>query len=230
MHKTRRVLVGAVTPIIVILSSALCSARPLSDPPVQRAIRVSARRFTFTPKTITRAKGERIKLVVTSEDVDHGFAIKEFSIDQEIKAKETKVIELTPDKEGRFQFTCSVFCGDGHGDMVGELIVTGPPTPLATTSQMKVTFDPTSPGVVFVESAGERLRIDTTNKTVDRIAQAQPLATAEKSTQVPTKERESSKAYEPYDYHIVNIPTPKAVRRHSLNLHFTHRFQEQITA
>jgi len=213
-----------------MLSSALCSARPLSDPPAQREIRVSARRFAFTPKTITVAKGERIKLVVTAEDVDHGFAIKEFGIDQEIKAKETKVIELTPDKEGRFQFTCSVFCGDGHGDMVGELIVADTPAPVATTSQMKVTFDPTSPGVVVVESAGERLRIDTTNKTVDRIAEAQPLATGEKSTKVPTKERESSKAYEPYDYYIVNIPTPKAVRRHSLNLHFTHRFQEQITA
>src|SRR6202008_3531121 len=44
------------------------------------------------------------------------------------------------------------------------------------------------------------------------------------------KDRESSKAYEPYDYHIVNIPTPKAVRRGSLNMYFTHRFQETITA
>src|SRR4030095_1687061 len=43
------------------------------------------------------------------------------------------------------------------------------------------------------------------------------------------KQRESSKVSEPYDYHIVNIPTPKAVRRHSLNLHFTHPFPEIIT-
>ena len=229
MHKLRCILVGAVTPMIVMLSSALCSARPLTDPATQREIKVSARKFTFTPKTITVARGERIKLVITAEDVDHGFAIKEFGIDQEIKAKETKVIELTPDKEGRYQFSCSVFCGDGHAEMIGELVVTGAPTPVAA-SKMKVTFDPASPGVVFVESAGERLRIDTSNKTVDRIAEAETRAKKDESVQVAKKERESSKAYEPYDYHVVNIPTPKAVRRHSLNLHFTHRFQEQITA
>jgi cytochrome c oxidase subunit II len=230
MHKTRCMLVGAVTPIIVILSSALCGARPLTDPPAQREIKVSARRFTFTPNTITVAKGERIKLVVTAEDVDHGFAIKDFGIDQEIKAKQTKVIELTPDKEGRFPFTCSVFCGDGHAEMVGELVVTAVSTPMSASSQMKVTFDPASPGVVIVESAGERLRIDTSNKTVVKLAEVQTPATTEELAQIPKKERESSKTYEPYDYHVVNIPTPKAVRKHSLNFHFTHRFQEQITA
>jgi len=54
--------------------------------------------------------------------------------------------------------------------------------------------------------------------------------TVQQTPQATTKERESSKSYEPYDYHIVNIPTPKAVRRHSLNLNFTHRFQEPITS
>ncbi|HXU08720.1 MAG TPA: DUF5777 family beta-barrel protein, partial [Blastocatellia bacterium] len=33
-----------------------------------------------------------------------------------------------------------------------------------------------------------------------------------------------------YDYRVLNIPTPKRVRRHSLNMTFTHRFQEPITA
>ncbi len=228
MNKTRKTFVGVITPMLVMLSSALCAARPLGDPPQQREIKVTARRFEFNPKTITVGKGEHIKLVVTSEDVDHGFAIKEFDIDQEVKAKQTKVIELTPDKEGRFQFTCSVFCGDGHGDMVGELIVTGAPT--ETASRMKVTFDPATPGVVIVESAGERLRIDTSKNTVERISEAaKPQKSGKEAPVVATKERESSKAYEPYDYHIVNIPTPKAVRRHSLNMHFTHRFQETIT-
>ena len=228
MNRTRKTFVGVITPILVMLSSALCAATPLTVPPGQREIKVTARKFEFTPKTITVGKGERVRLIVTSEDVDHGFAIKEFGIDQEIKAKQTKVIELTPDKEGRFQFTCSVFCGDGHGDMVGELIVTG--TPIESASRMRVTFDPATPGVVIVESAGERLRIDTSRKTVDRISEAVSSEKSDKPAPVvATKERESSKAYEPYDYHVVNIPTPKAVRKHSLNMHFTHRFQETIT-
>jgi plastocyanin len=203
----------------------------LEEPQQPREIKVTARKFEFVPKTITVRKGERVKLIVTSEDVDHGIAIREFGVDEQIKAKKTKVIDLTPERAGRFEFTCSVFCGDGHPDMIGELIVTGDQAPPA--SNMKVTFDENAPGVVIVESNGERLRIDTNNKTFARVDEPAPAARpdADKSQQpvVATKTRESSKAYEPYDYHIVNIPTPKRVRRHSLNMHFTHRFQQPIT-
>jgi cytochrome c oxidase subunit II len=33
-------------------------------------------------------------------------------------------ISLTPDKAGRFAFACDVFCGVGHEEMSGTLIVT----------------------------------------------------------------------------------------------------------
>ncbi len=39
---------------------------------------------------------------------------------------------------------------------------------------------------------------------------------------------QKSARQEPYDYHVVNIPTPKRVPRHSLNVYFTHRFQQPI--
>lgn len=98
-------------------------------------------------------------------------------------------------------------------------------------SKINVTFDQNTPGVVVIESAGERLRINTSTKTIERISEvsASQESKKEPAPQVATKDRESSRAYEPYDYHIVNIPTPKAVRRHSLNMYFTHRFQETIT-
>lgn len=224
-------------PVFVLVLSALCVAKPLSDSSNQREIKITARRYEFSPKRITVTKGARVKLVVTSEDVDHGFAIREFGIEQEIKAKQTKVIEVTPDKEGRFQFSCSAYCGEGHNDMTGELIVTEPQS--QPGSKINVTFDQNTPGIVIVESGGERLRIDTAAKTVERISETtasrpsniQTNKQTDKQTapEVATKERESSQAYEPYDYHIVNIPTPKAVRRHSLNMYFTHRFQETIT-
>src|SRR5262245_62779555 len=145
---------GISVPLVVLILSALCQAAPGGDPP-EREIKIQARKFEFSPKTITVSKGERVKLVVTSEDVDHGLAIREFNMDQAIKAKQTKVIEFVADKEGRFEFTCSVFCGDGHADMVGELIVTG--SPAESDSTMKVSFEQTA-GIVIVESAGERLR------------------------------------------------------------------------
>ena len=32
-------------------------------------------------------------------------------------------LRFTADKAGRFDFLCDVFCGDGHEDMSGTLIV-----------------------------------------------------------------------------------------------------------
>lgn len=226
----RRIFVSVITSILVLLCAGFCAADTLGDPQQPREIKITARKFQFEPKTISVRKGEHVKLVVTSEDVDHGIAIREFGVDEEVKAKKTKVIDLTPEREGRFQFVCSVFCGDGHPDMVGELIVTGAQVP--TASNMKVTFDENAPGVVIVESNGERLRIDTNNKTFARVDEPAPATPAnvdkDRQTVGATKVRESSKAYEPYDYYIVNVPTPKRVRRHSLNLHFTHRFQQPV--
>jgi len=64
--KTRRnTFVGITLPLVVLLSSVVGIARPISDPPDQREIRVTARRFEFSPKTITVPRGERVKLVVT---------------------------------------------------------------------------------------------------------------------------------------------------------------------
>ena len=102
----------------------------------------------------------------------------------------------------------------------------------AAPSNMKVTFDETSSGVVIVESNGERVRIDTRAKTVARVdADEQPRGAAPPTEQPPAaaaRQDESSKTPQPYDYHVVNVPTPKRVPRHSLNVYFTHRFQQPI--
>lgn len=215
---------ACIAALVVVIACAEVSNAAPAEPP-QREIKVIARRFEFLPKVINVRKGERVRLVVTSEDVDHGIAIKEFGVDQIVKAKETKVIELSADKAGRFDVTCSVFCGDGHHEMVGELIVTAAET--GQTSNMRVTFDDNAPGVVIVESGGQRLRIDTATRSLARLDDAEPPAKQEKGkTEVATKGRESSRAYEPYEHHIVNVPTTKPVRKHSLNVHFTHRFQQ----
>lgn len=120
--------------------------------------------------------------------------------------------------------------GRAHNDVADERVIAHAPS--ESVSTVNVTFDEKTPGVVFVEAGGVRFRIDTATKTVERISETTANQEKEKQPappQVATKERESSRVYEPYDYHIVNIPTPKAVRRHSLNMYFTHRFQETIT-
>jgi cytochrome c oxidase subunit II len=230
MFKTRRLFVCLFAALLSTASAAICLAggyAPQSDP---LEIRIVARRFSFVPDRITVVRGRPVRLVVTSEDVDHGLAIDEFGLDQIVKAGQTRAIDFTPDKTGKFTFYCSVLCGDGHPDMVGEIEVISPGAdkPGRNKAGINVHFDQGSPGVVIVESDGGRFRIDTIARTVTPIEsdgeEPPSPATARRAA-----ETHGGSASEPYDYRIVNIPTPKRVPRHSLSVYFTHRFQQPVS-
>jgi len=86
-----------------------------------REIVITAKKYDFDPEVITVKQDERIKLVITALDHDHGFKIDAFHIDQLLKQGEPTTIEFTPDKTGTFPFQCSHFCGLGHKGMKGQL-------------------------------------------------------------------------------------------------------------
>ena len=89
----------------------------------QRVVKIKARRFEFEPNRIVVKKGEKVRLEVTSEDVTHGINIEAFDINRELKPNKTEIIDFTANQAGPFHFHCSVYCGKGHSDMHGELIV-----------------------------------------------------------------------------------------------------------
>ena len=89
-----------------------------------RVVRIVAKRFTYTPSEITLKKGEPVVLELVSEDRVHGFKLPAFKIRTDVRPNEVTRVPLTPDKTGTFTFACDVFCGDGHDDMTGTLIVT----------------------------------------------------------------------------------------------------------
>ena len=88
-----------------------------------REIPVRAFRYGFKPDPIVVNAGEKIRIFAQSDDVTHGFAIAEYKSDKIITRTETKVIEFVADKTGIFVIRCSVYCGPGHGQMTGNLIV-----------------------------------------------------------------------------------------------------------
>ena len=89
----------------------------------ERVVKISAKKFEFTPGEITLKKGEPVTLELTTEDVTMGFAAKDFNVDVEIAPGKVTAVRLVPDREGTFDFVCDVFCGDGHEDMSGEIDV-----------------------------------------------------------------------------------------------------------
>lgn len=84
---------------------------------------ITAKNFDFNPSAITVNKGDRVRFKITSIDINHGFAIDEFNINERLKPGKEVVIEFIADKVGEFRFYCSVFCGSGHREMDGTLIV-----------------------------------------------------------------------------------------------------------
>ena len=88
-----------------------------------KEFKMTAKQFTFTPDIIEVNKGDKVRLVVTSADVPHGFSIPEYGINERLDPGKPVTIEFTADKEGTFTAFCSVFCGSGHSNMKGKLIV-----------------------------------------------------------------------------------------------------------
>jgi cytochrome c oxidase subunit 2 len=89
----------------------------------EREFAITARRFEFSPSTITVNKGDKVKITITSTDVPHGFSIEEYGIDEKLNPNEPVVVEFIADKAGTFTYRCSVPCGAGHAAMSGTLIV-----------------------------------------------------------------------------------------------------------
>src|SRR5712671_2801622 len=108
-HKKRILLTG------LLLASAVVSGL---------LIYTTAKNFQFSPDSITLKKGEPVVFEISSGDRKHGFSLRAFGVRTDVLPGKVSRIRLTPDKTGRFTFSCDVFCGDGHEEMTGTVIVT----------------------------------------------------------------------------------------------------------
>jgi cytochrome c oxidase subunit 2 len=89
-----------------------------------RTIEVVAKRFAFEPARIEVTEGERVRLVVKSGDGVHGIEIKKFRISKKVpRGGDPVTIEFVAAAPGEFPILCSEYCGDGHEDMKGMLVV-----------------------------------------------------------------------------------------------------------
>ena len=89
-----------------------------------RVIEVVAQRFAFEPARIEVTEGERVRLVVKSGDGVHGVEIKKFKVNKKIpRGGDPVTIEFVASTAGEFPILCSEYCGDGHEDMKGMLVV-----------------------------------------------------------------------------------------------------------
>lgn len=89
-----------------------------------KVIKVVARKFTYAPDRILLKKGQPVVLEFTTLDVPMGFNAPDFGVRTDILPGMASRVRFTPDKVGEFGFHCDLFCGSGHEDMIGTIVVT----------------------------------------------------------------------------------------------------------
>ena len=89
----------------------------------ETVIRLAAKKFEYSVREITLKKGVPVVLELTSTDRVHGFKLPDFGVRSDIVPGKATRIRFTPDKTGEFVFFCDIFCGEGHEEMSGKLIV-----------------------------------------------------------------------------------------------------------
>jgi len=110
---------------LFLLAPLLANAADSTDAAAQIIV-IKASRFAFQPAKIALKKGQTVILELSSTDKIHGFSLPDFGIRADVMPGKTVRIRFTPDKTGTFVFRCDIFCGDGHEEMAGEIIVQEP--------------------------------------------------------------------------------------------------------
>ena len=125
MDQSRRKLcMCAAAGIGVLLCGGAIDAQRLARGATERVINVTAKRFAYTPNQITIKKGESVVLEFTAVDFTHGFHIPDMNIRADLVQGQITKVRLTSDKNGVHDFLCDNFCGSGHEEMNGKIMVT----------------------------------------------------------------------------------------------------------
>ncbi len=112
-------------PLIALLAACAPAASQQSQTTLPgRLIPVTAELWKFTPNVIQAKQGEETVLQITGISGTHGFSVPDLGINATIIQGQTVSVTLPTDRPGTFDFRCSVPCGAGHKDMVGQIIVT----------------------------------------------------------------------------------------------------------
>lgn len=88
----------------------------------ERTIHMGVRKWVWEPSTLRVKQGELVRLVIHNADVNHPLYIPELGIEAEVPP-EGAVVEFEAKKKGSFFFLCGTYCGEGHAEMQGTLIV-----------------------------------------------------------------------------------------------------------
>jgi cytochrome c oxidase subunit II len=96
---------------------------PIVAPPPGADVYLLATSFAWMP-ILKLQEGVQYKLHLSSIDVNHGFSLLPLNVNIQVVPGYDYGIPVTPTASGDFRIVCNEFCGIGHHNMVGKVIVT----------------------------------------------------------------------------------------------------------
>lgn len=107
--------------LVAAIAGGAIAAAPSHE---ERVVRITAKKFEFDPPRIVLKRGEKAALELVSADRIHGFKLPALGIRADVEPGQVGVVHLLPNVTGTYAFACDSFCGAGHDDMEGEIVVT----------------------------------------------------------------------------------------------------------
>jgi cytochrome c oxidase subunit 2 len=112
-------------PILLLAAAVLVGAAYAltGSHATNKVIKITALMFEYSPARIELKKGQAVTLQLTSLDRIHGFNIPQLGLRADVLPGQTVHVELQPEEAGRYIFLCDLFCGSGHDEMNGMIVV-----------------------------------------------------------------------------------------------------------
>lgn len=108
-----------------VCAAAVAAGAATAAEPAPQVIKLTVKKFAYSPALVTVKKGVPVVLEITTLDRIHGFKLPDFNLRADVVPGAVTRVSFTPEEEGEFQYLCDIFCGDGHEDVTGTLVVKG---------------------------------------------------------------------------------------------------------
>lgn len=111
------------TIVILTFIMFLGLANVFAENNAEKVIKITAKKFEYSPNEIRIKKGVPVILELTSLDRVHGFNCPDLGVRADIFPDKISRVRIVPEKAGTYEFHCDIFCGDGHEGMSGTIVV-----------------------------------------------------------------------------------------------------------
>ena len=114
IHRAGR-LSGIGPVALLVVTSVAAAGTP-------EGVEIVASRAGFRPPAVKARKGDNLRLVLTTADGEHCFALDAYRVEKRILPGKSTTVELTLDRPGSFPFYCCL--EPDNQALRGKLIVT----------------------------------------------------------------------------------------------------------